>query len=349
MSDIKKLPRVDLPPDVRLDTLAVREGLPPSQWGENSEALFLTSSFVHPDAATAAARFANEEEAFVYSRFSNPTVTMMERRLAAHRGHRGLHRHLQRHGGHPAAADGAAEGGRPRGVLAERVRFDHQVVAGRVRQVRRADDVRLADRRGAMAGRRAAEHQAAVRRDAEQPVDRGLRHRGAGGDRARCRRAAGGRQLLLFAGPAAAGQARRRYRDAFRHQVPGRPGPCDRGCVVRQRAARQREAGARDAQRRHEPVAVQCLGGAEGPGDAVDPRAGAERSGARDGAVARKPAARRARVPPEPALAPAACAGDGAAVGAGRRGGVVHRQGRPCRGVRGDRRDAHLLDHRQPR
>jgi len=41
---------------------------------------------VHPDAATAARRFSNEEEAFVYSRFSNPTVTMMERRLAAMEG-----------------------------------------------------------------------------------------------------------------------------------------------------------------------------------------------------------------------------------------------------------------------
>ena len=84
--DAKRLPRVELPADARLDTLAVREGLPPSQWGENSEALFLTSSFVHPDAATAAARFANEEEAFVYSRFTNPTVMMMERRLAAMEG-----------------------------------------------------------------------------------------------------------------------------------------------------------------------------------------------------------------------------------------------------------------------
>ena len=80
------IPKVDLPADARPDTLAVREGLPPSQWGENSEALYLTSSFVHPNAATAAARFANEEEAFVYSRFSNPTVTMMERRLAAMEG-----------------------------------------------------------------------------------------------------------------------------------------------------------------------------------------------------------------------------------------------------------------------
>lgn len=82
----KRLPRVDLPADARLDTLAVREGLPPSQYGENSEALFLTSSFVHPNAATAAARFAGEEEAFVYSRFTNPTVMMLERRLAALEG-----------------------------------------------------------------------------------------------------------------------------------------------------------------------------------------------------------------------------------------------------------------------
>lgn len=82
----KKLPRKALPPDARIETLAVREGLPATPWGENSEALFLTSSFIHPDAATAAARFANEEEAFVYSRFTNPTTMMFERRLAALEG-----------------------------------------------------------------------------------------------------------------------------------------------------------------------------------------------------------------------------------------------------------------------
>jgi O-succinylhomoserine sulfhydrylase len=85
MSD-KRIPRVDLPEGTHLDTLAVREGLPASAWGENSEALFLTSSFRQPDAATAAARFANEEEAFIYSRFTNPTVMMFERRLAALEG-----------------------------------------------------------------------------------------------------------------------------------------------------------------------------------------------------------------------------------------------------------------------
>ena len=86
MAAKKTIPRTDLPKGLRIDTLAVREGLPRTQWGENSEALFLTSSFVQPDAATAAARFANEEEAFIYSRFTNPTVTMFERRLAALEG-----------------------------------------------------------------------------------------------------------------------------------------------------------------------------------------------------------------------------------------------------------------------
>jgi O-succinylhomoserine sulfhydrylase len=80
------IPRVPLPEGTRLETLAVREGLPASAWGENSEALFLSSCFVHPDAETAARRFANEEDAFVYSRFSNPNVTIMERRLAALEG-----------------------------------------------------------------------------------------------------------------------------------------------------------------------------------------------------------------------------------------------------------------------
>jgi O-succinylhomoserine sulfhydrylase len=77
---------VALPEDVRLDTLAVREGLPRSAWGENSEALFLTSSFVQPDAETSARRFAGTEEGFTYTRTSNPTVASFEQRLAALEG-----------------------------------------------------------------------------------------------------------------------------------------------------------------------------------------------------------------------------------------------------------------------
>ena len=118
---------------LRLDTLAVREGLPPSAWGENSEALFLTSSFVQPDAATAAARFANEEEAFIYSRFTNPTVTMMERRLAALEGTEACIGTSSGMGAILMLVHGPAEGGRPRDLLAERVRLDDHAVRPRVR------------------------------------------------------------------------------------------------------------------------------------------------------------------------------------------------------------------------
>lgn len=75
-----------LPAGLHRDTLAVREALAPSQYGENSEALYLTSGFVQTDAATAAHRFANPQEGFTYGRTSNPTVTSFEHRLAAMEG-----------------------------------------------------------------------------------------------------------------------------------------------------------------------------------------------------------------------------------------------------------------------
>ena len=74
------------PPTLHPDTLAVRQALPRSQYGEHSEALYLSSSFVQPDAATAARRFAGEEDGYTYTRTSNPTVTSFEQRLAAMEG-----------------------------------------------------------------------------------------------------------------------------------------------------------------------------------------------------------------------------------------------------------------------
>ncbi len=71
---------------VGFDTLAVRAGYLQSSFQENSEALFLTSSFTYRNAAEAARRFANEEPGFIYSRFTNPTVTMFQDRLAALEG-----------------------------------------------------------------------------------------------------------------------------------------------------------------------------------------------------------------------------------------------------------------------
>lgn len=63
-------------------TQAVRGGTWRSEHGETSEALFLTSGYTYDDAATVAARFAGEAEGMTYSRLQNPTVAMLEERIA---------------------------------------------------------------------------------------------------------------------------------------------------------------------------------------------------------------------------------------------------------------------------
>ena len=75
-----------LPDKLHIDTLAVRAAVERSQYGENSEAMYLTSGYVQPDAETAARRFAGEEEGYTYARLGNPTVASMEVRLAALEG-----------------------------------------------------------------------------------------------------------------------------------------------------------------------------------------------------------------------------------------------------------------------
>ncbi|HTF14195.1 MAG TPA: aminotransferase class I/II-fold pyridoxal phosphate-dependent enzyme, partial [Burkholderiales bacterium] len=72
--------------DYDIETLAVRAGIARSQFNEHSEALYLTSSFVFENAAQAAARFQGSEPGNIYSRFTNPTVTAFQDRLAALEG-----------------------------------------------------------------------------------------------------------------------------------------------------------------------------------------------------------------------------------------------------------------------
>ena len=72
--------------DFELETLAIHAGIHRSQFNEHSEALYLTSSFVFDNAEQAALRFSGEEPGNVYSRFTNPTVTAFEERLAALEG-----------------------------------------------------------------------------------------------------------------------------------------------------------------------------------------------------------------------------------------------------------------------
>lgn len=68
------------------ETLSVRAGSEITEYGENSEALFLNSSFRFKNAAQAAARFSGSEPGNIYSRFTNPTVTMFQNKLAALEG-----------------------------------------------------------------------------------------------------------------------------------------------------------------------------------------------------------------------------------------------------------------------
>ena len=72
--------------DYEIQTLGVRAGQKRTEFQEHSEALFLTSSFVFKDARQAAARFAGEDQGMVYTRYTNPTVSMLQDRLAALEG-----------------------------------------------------------------------------------------------------------------------------------------------------------------------------------------------------------------------------------------------------------------------
>lgn len=75
-----------LPDNLHPDTLALRVAVDRSQYGENSEALYLTSGYVQTSAEASARRFAGEEDGYTYGRSGNPTVSSFEMRLAAMEG-----------------------------------------------------------------------------------------------------------------------------------------------------------------------------------------------------------------------------------------------------------------------
>jgi O-succinylhomoserine sulfhydrylase len=72
--------------DYRPETRLIHAGTQRSQFGETSEAIFLTQGFVYDSAEQCAGRFTGEEPGYLYSRFSNPTVNMFEQRMAALEG-----------------------------------------------------------------------------------------------------------------------------------------------------------------------------------------------------------------------------------------------------------------------
>jgi adenine/guanine phosphoribosyltransferase-like PRPP-binding protein len=166
----------------RPETLAVRTAMAPSQHGENSEALYLSSRLCSPIPSHRGRRFANEE-GFTYGRTSNPTSPASKAPGGDGR-RRGGHRHVHRHGAILLLVMGLLKAGDH--VVCSRSCSAPPSAAGQgVRKfgvettfVSQTDLARVA------CGDE-AQHQAAVRRDTHQPADRGVRHRGAGRHRAR--------------------------------------------------------------------------------------------------------------------------------------------------------------------
>lgn len=78
--------REDTCPPLHPETLAIRAGRETSEYREHSQSLHLTSSFTFDTAAQAAAMFMGEIEGYTYSRFTNPTVSAFQQRLAAMEG-----------------------------------------------------------------------------------------------------------------------------------------------------------------------------------------------------------------------------------------------------------------------
>ncbi|HXD46768.1 MAG TPA: O-succinylhomoserine sulfhydrylase [Pseudolabrys sp.] len=72
--------------DYRPETRLVHGGTLRSQFGEMSEALFLTQGYIYPTAEECEARFSGKVPGYVYSRYSNPTMSMFEQRMAALEG-----------------------------------------------------------------------------------------------------------------------------------------------------------------------------------------------------------------------------------------------------------------------
>ena len=81
------MPASDTPaPKLRPETRLVHDGTLRSQFGEISEALFLTQGHVYDNAAQAEGRFLNTDPGFQYGRLGNPTTAMLESRMASFEG-----------------------------------------------------------------------------------------------------------------------------------------------------------------------------------------------------------------------------------------------------------------------
>ncbi len=278
----------------RPDTLLVHAGTLRSQFNEMSEALFLTQGYVYESAEACEARFSGKIPGYVYSRYSNPTMTMFEQRMAALEGAEAARSTatgmaavttaimgLVKAGDHVVAAK--ALFGSCRWVIEEwlgRFGVTSTLVDGK--------DLAAWQKRGAQ------EHHGVLHGNADQSDARGLRHRRGRRHRARGRRQAHRRQRVRDPALPEPAQARRRLRGLFGHQAHRRPGPRARRRDSRLREIHRRPRAPDHPADRPVAVAVQCLGAAQGPGNLAGARRPADRDRRQDLNRARRPRQDRA-------------------------------------------------------
>ena len=256
----------------RPETRLVHSGTLRSQFGETSEALFLTQGFVYDSAEQCEARFKGEEPGFLYSRFSNPNVSMFERRM------------IELEGAEAGRATATGMAAVTTSILAPLKAGDHVVAAkamfGSCRYVvedllpRYGISSTLVDGLDLDQWRKAMRPntKTLLSREPDQSDARRARHRRHRRDRPCRRRAADRRQCVCDADLAEPADARRRYRGLFGDQAYRRPGPLPRRHHSGVRSVHRRAHSQFHAPDRPVDVAVQRLGAAEGTGDAGCPR-----------------------------------------------------------------------------
>ena len=268
---------------LRPATQLVHGGTLRSQFGETSEALFMTQSYVYDSAEQAERRFKGDEPGFIYSRYANPTVAMFEERMRLMEGAEAAR----------ATASGMAA---VTSVFLSWLKAGDHVVAakalfGSCRYViedllpRYGIKSTLIDGNDlkAMEAGGAQEHQGLLPGEPDQPDARRDRHRGGRRDRPQGGGKTGGRQCLRHAALPEAVRARRRRGGLFGDQAHRRPGPLPRRGDPLRPAVHHRSPAHLPAPDRPVDEPVQCLGAAQGAGDAAGARRAAdgERGGAR--------------------------------------------------------------------
>ncbi len=263
-------------------TQLVHGGTLRSQYGETSEAIFLTQGYVYDTAEAAEARFKGEEPGFIYSRYASPTDDMFEKRMCVLEG------------AEDARATASGMAAVSAAILCSLKAGDHIVAARALFGSCRWVVETLAPKYGIestlvdgtdieeLGEGGQAEHQTVLPRKPDQSDARSGRHRGRRRARQLDRRAAGGGQRVCDAAAAEAAGARRAYRRLFGHQAYRRPGPLPRRHHPVGQGMDRREPARLFPAYRPEPFAVQCLDAAEGPRNPAGAGAPADRECCKD-------------------------------------------------------------------